>query len=634
MAAKKSTRQFKAEISQLLEIITHSIYTNREIFLRELVSNASDALDKLRFLQASGAALADPDAPLEIRITPDKDARTLTIADTGIGMTREELVENIGTIAHSGSAEFMRRAAEQGGAGADSIIGRFGVGFYSVFMVADEVRITTRSADPAAAPVRWTSSGTGSYTIEDLDADAPRGTSIEIQLKEDAADFAAPERLREIIRAHSNFIGFPILLAGERVNTTPALWREPKFQLKKEQYDEFYSFLTYDSKPPLEHLHVAVDAPVQFTGLLFIPDAPSGSFFEDPDNYGLDLYVRRVLIDRRHKELIPQYLGFLRGLVDTEDLPLNLSRETLQENPLVGKIRQTLTKQALAMLAKLAEDQDRYATFWRHHGKVLKLGYSDYAHRDQFAALLRFNASTHDDASGLTSLADYKARTKDGQTAIYYISGPSREAVRLNPHLEIFTQRGIEVLYCFEPADEFILDSLGTFDGMTLTPAEKADPADLERFPAQDADAPKDSPEADPADPEAFEAMLAAAKDTLGERVKDVRASRRLKDSPACLVSPDGAMSSQMEKYLRIMTKDTTPPLKVMELNRDHPLVRNLLRIHKNDGADAFFRTSVEQLYESALLLDGYLADPHALVARVNKLLEQASGWYAEIKRL
>jgi molecular chaperone HtpG len=634
MATKKSTRQFKAEISQLLEIITNSIYTNREIFLRELVSNASDALDKLRFLQSSGAALADPDAPLEIRISPDKDARTLTIADTGIGMNREELVDNIGTIAHSGSAEFMRRAAEQGTAGADSIIGRFGVGFYSVFMVADEVRITTRGADPAAAPVRWVSSGTGNYTIEDLDTDAPRGTSIEIQLKEDAADFADPERLRQIIRAHSNFIGFPILLAGERVNTTPALWREPKFQIKKEQYDEFYSFLTYDSKPPLEHLHVAVDAPVQFTGLLFIPDAPSGSFFEDPDNYGLDLYVRRVLIERRHKELIPQYLGFLRGLVDTEDLPLNLSRETLQENLLVGKIRQTLTKQALAMLAKLAEDQERYATFWRHHGKVFKLGYSDYPNREQYAALLRFNASTHDDADGLTSLADYKARAKDGQTAIYYISGPSREAVRLNPHLEIFAQRGIEVLYCFEPADEFILDSLGTFDGMALTAAEKADPADLERFPAQGADAAKDGSEAEPADPEAFEAMLKAAREALGERVQDVRASRRLKDSPACLVSPDGAMSSQMEKYLRIMTKDTTPPVKVMELNRDHPLVRNLLRIHRHDGADAFFRTSVEQLYESALLLDGYLADPHALVARMNKLMEQASGWYAEIKRL
>jgi len=638
MTAKKNTRQFKAEISQLLDIITHSIYTNREIFLRELVSNASDALDKLRFLQSSGSAVAAPDTALEIRITPDEEARTLTITDTGIGMTSDELIKNIGTIAHSGSAEFMKQATEAEAtdpkAGLDGIIGRFGVGFYSVFMVADEVSITTRAAAEDATPVRWTSSGTGSYTLEDLDEDHPRGTTIAITLKEDAKEYATTDRLRDIIRAHSNFISFPILLAGERINTTPALWREPKFKITTEQYADFYKFLTYDSKAPFEHLHIAVDAPVQFTSLLFIPDAPSANFFQDPDNYGLDLYVRRVLITRSHKELLPQYLGFLSGLVDTEDLPLNLSRETLQENLLISKIKQTIIKQALAMLHKMAEDKERYDTFWQNHGQVFKLGYSDYVNREKFAELLRFNSSTCEDSKGLISLAEYKERAKDGQKAVYYISGPSREAIRLSPHLEIFTQRGIEVLYCSEPADEFILDSLHKYGDLDLTPAEKADPADLEQFPLVDG-VDKDAPEELDADNvTAFETMLSAAKDILGDKVEAVRVSRRLKGSPACLVSPDGGLSSQMHKYMQIMTKDNTPPIKVMELNRDHPLVRTLLRIHKSDADDAFFKTSVEQLYESALLLDGYLNDPHALVARVNSLLENASNWYAEIKHL
>lgn len=632
MAAKKSKRQFKAEITQLLDIITNSIYTNREIFLRELVSNASDALDKVRFLTAGGKEVADPDAALEIRVDADGEARTVTIADTGVGMTADELVANIGTIAHSGSAAFMREAAE-GGESLDTIIGRFGVGFYSVFMVADKVEITTRSADPSAPAMRWTSAGEGSYTMEEAEGEAPRGTTIVVHLKEEAKDFADEARLRQIIRTHSNFLNFPIMVGAERVNTTPALWREPKFKITKEQYDEFYGFLTYDQKPPLAHLHIAVDAPVQFTGLLFIPDQPSGNFFNDPEDYGLDLYVRRVLIDRKHKELIPQYLGFVRGLVDTEDLPLNLSRETLQENLLVGKIKATITKQVLGHLEKMAEDKEAYDAFWRNHNKVFKLGYSDFLNAERFAALVRFNSSADEDDKGLTSLAEYVERMKEGQKAIYYISGPSREAIRLNPHLEIFAQRGIEVLYLYDPIDEFIMDSLGKFKDVEIVAAEKADIADLEQFEAVDggADKPEELPEEDA---ERFEAMLARVKEILGERVEDVRVSARLKDSPVCLVTPDGAMSSQMQKYLQVMTKDTTPPVRVMELNRDHPMVRNLLRIYKADAGDEFLSRTVEQLYESALLMDGYLNDPHAMVTRVNKLMEQAAGWYTEIKKL
>jgi len=632
MAAKQSKRQFKAEINQLLDIITHSIYTNHEIFLRELISNASDALDKLRFLSAGGKDVADPEAPLEIRIATDKDGGVLTIADTGVGMTADELVANIGTIAHSGSAQFMKEA-EATGESMDSIIGRFGVGFYSVFMVAESVTITTRSADPAAPAMVWTSTGTGSYTMEEAEAEAPRGTSIVIKLKDEAKKFAEAHTLKDIIRRHSNFINFPILVDGERVNTQAALWREPKFKIKKEQYDEFYSFLTLDQTPPLETLHIAVDAPVQFTGLVFIPNRPSSGMFDNPDNYGLDLYVRRVLIERQHKELIPEYLGFAKGLVDTEDLPLNLSRETLQENLLIGKIKTTLTKQILAQLTKLAEDKERYAEFWKNHFKVFKLGYSDYLNREKFAELIRFNSSVHEDDKGLTSLAEYVERMKDGQKTIYYVSGPSREAVRLNPHLEIFNQRGLEVLYLYDAIDEFIMDSMKKYKDFDLVAAEQADIAELEKFESVDKDAPK-AEELSDDDAAAFVDMLAAVKEILGERVEDVRESKRLKGSAACLVTPDGAMSSQMQKYLQIMTKDNTPPVRVMELNRDHALTRNLLRVFKSDRDDPFLKTTVEQLYESALLMDGYLNDPHAMVGRINSLLEQASGWYAEIKKV
>ncbi|NJB68938.1 molecular chaperone HtpG [Desulfobaculum xiamenense] len=631
--ATNSTHTFKAEITQLLDIITNSIYTNRDIFLRELVSNASDAMDKVRFLSASGTELADAEAELRIDITCDKDAHVITVADTGIGMTSEELVENIGTIAHSGSATFMAEAAKNG-TKADSIIGRFGVGFYSVFMVAREVSITTRSGQPGATPVVWTSTGTGSYTIAEAEGDNPRGTTIRITLKDEATEFADPERLRSIIREHSNFVSFPIFVDGERVNTQPALWREPKFQITKEQYDDFYTFLTYDSKAPQDTLHIAVDAPVQFNALLFVPDMTSGNFFNDPEKYGLDLYVRRVLIARRHKDLIPQYLGFMRGVVDTEDLPLNISRETLQENLLIGKIRSTVTKQVLARLTKLAQDDaDAYANFWRNHHKVFKLGYGDYANRDAFADLLRFNSSADADAEGLTSLADYVSRMKDGQKDIYFISGTSREAIRLNPHGEIFRRKGIEVLYLYEPIDEFILDALRQYKDHDLVAAEQADMAALDAF--ADAEDTAAAPEALGADDErTFEDMIATMKSILGERVEDVRISRRLKDSPACLVSPDGGMSSQMQKMLQIMSKDTTPPVKILEINRDHAMARNLLRIFKKDRDDAFFRSATEHILESALLQEGYLDDPHALVARMNELLEKSSGWYAEIRHV
>lgn len=635
-AAHGETHEFRAEIRKLLDIITHSIYTNREIFLRELVSNASDALDKLRFEQSRGTTVANPDEALEIRITTDKDAGRITIADTGCGMTRDELIDHLGTIAKSGTEAFMRSVADNKDA-ASNLIGRFGVGFYSVFMVTDSVAVTSRSFAPDAAPARWISDGSGSFTVEDVTGDVPRGTSIEITLKEETKEYADPERVKSVLRTHSNFISFPILVDGEKINTIPALWRESKFSVTPEQYKEFYQFLTYDTEEPLATIHVSVDAPVQFTALLFIPKHGLGPMaFREQLHHGLDLYVRRVLISKETKELIPEYLGFVRGVVDTEDLPLNISRETLQENVVLRKIQSVLVKQILDKLKALAkEDPAKYNEFFTAHGQGFKLGYSDYAHREAFADLVRFDSSAleqgdddTEEKTGLTSLADYVSRARDGQKSIYHLSGPSRAALDLNPHLEIFKSKGLEVLYLYEPVDEFIMDSIGTYKELTLKSAELADAAELDPFEAKAEE--QKAPEMTAAEAGSLEDFLKAVKDILGDRVTDVRVSTRLTQSPSCLVSPDDRMTSSMQKIMRLVSKDTSVPKKALEINRDHGLIRNLLAIYRRDAADPFIGKAVEQLYDSALLLDGYLSDPHQMVARINDLLADASALHAK----
>jgi molecular chaperone HtpG len=619
--------EFKTEIKQLLDIITHSIYTSREIFLRELVSNASDALDKLRFEQSRSTEIASPDLDLQISITTDEEKKELVIADTGIGMTMDELVENIGTIAHSGSAEFIRQAmADQ--TNSSNIIGRFGVGFYSVFMVADKVTIRTRSFKPDAKAVEWTSDGLGTYTVVELEEDLPRGTTVTLELKEDGKEFAEKNRITSIIKKHSNFISFPILVQGEKANTVQALWRENKFSITPEQYTEFYKFLTYDHEEPLDTLHMNVDAPVQFSALAFVPPRSQDTFGFDRDNYGLDLYVRRVLIQSKNKDLIPEYLGFMRGVVDTEDLPLNISRETLQENLLIRKIATTLTKQILSHLKKLGQDKDRYTKFWNEHSKRFKLGYSDFANQEAFGELLRFNSSRHDNKDGLISLEEYIEAAKDGQKEIYYISGPSRDAIEQNPHLEIFRAKGLEVLYLYEPVDEFVMDSLRKFKDCELKATENADIANIEKFAdsGEKTDKPEDLSQEQSQDMDRF---LKRVQQILGDRITEARISKRLSQSPSCLVSPDGS-TSQMHKIMQLVTKDTSIPKKIFEINQDHKLVRNLLSVFGKNEQDEFVATIVEQLYESALLMDGYLADPHKMVNRLNKLMEDSSAWYKE----
>ncbi|MCF8029777.1 MAG: molecular chaperone HtpG [Desulfohalobiaceae bacterium] len=627
------THQFQAETQKLLNIIINSIYTNREIFLRELISNASDALDKVRFEQNRGSQIVEPEKDLEIRIDLDKTNRWITVSDTGIGMTKQEVVNNLGTIAQSGTEEFLKKVTENN-ENPDNIIGRFGVGFYSVFMVAEQVIIKSRSAFGEENPVQWHSKGLGEYEVQELEEDIGRGTQVEIGLQDGDQEFLDAERLKSIIRNHSNFISFPIYVDGEKVNTVPALWKQSKFQITQEQYDEFYKFLTYDTEGPLETIHVSVDAPVQFSALLFIPPRTTAMFDTYNEDYGLDLYVNRVLIQRRNQEVIPQYLGFLKGVVDSEDLPLNLSRETVQENTLIQKISSTLTKQVLNRLQEMAQKRpEDYATFWREHGKLFKLGYTDFGNRDKFAELLRFNSSVHDSAEELTSLQEYVDRMKTSQQEIYYISGSSREGILSNPHLELLRKKGIEVLFLYEPVDEFVLQAVGSYKDYPLKAAEHVNPGDLENI-ASEEESKEEQPELSQQEQSQLEEMLGRMKQRLGDSVTEVRRSQRLSESPACLVNPDGSMSSQMQKIMHMMQKDDSVPKQILEINPDHPLTRNMLSIYRNNPEDSFLDKATDQLFEAALLQTGYLPDPHSLVTRSFDILADASRWYTQANKL
>ncbi|WP_432734662.1 molecular chaperone HtpG [Maridesulfovibrio sp. FT414] len=630
MTAQTEKFEFKAEVNQLLDILVHSLYTNREIFLRELVSNASDALDKMRFAINSDPELNDEVEP-EIFIAYDEEKKTITVTDTGIGMTKEEVMANIGTIAHSGSAEFVKQAAASK-ENLDTLIGRFGVGFYSIFMVSDHVVVRTKSYKKDEPAIQWVSDGKNAYELTEIEAEMDHGTSVEIHLNEDMISrFGSDDKLKDIVKRHSNFVSFPIMIGGERVNTVPALWREPKFQIKQEQYEEFYKFLTWDVQPPIETLHISVDAPVQFNALLFVPEKDLDIFGMDRDNWGLDLYVRRVLIEKQNKNLLPEYLSFMKGVVDTEDLPLNISRETLQDNLLIGKISTTLTKQVLGQLEKIAKDDpEKYAKFWKAHARIFKAGHMDFLNREKFSGLLRFDSSKAEEKA-LVSFEDYTSRAKEEQKEIYYAFVASREAANLNPHLEIFRRKDIEVLYLYDPIDEFVMESIREVGDFTLVAAEYADLEKLDKFESSKKE---DSPAPLSEEQEKDMAALASKmKEILGEQVAEVKISERLSDSPCRLVNPDGHMTSTMEKLMKAMNKDNTIPTKTMEINADHPLLRSMLEIFKVNADDEFIALSSRQLLESALLLEGYLNDPHALVGRIQSLLTKAGGWYAELEK-
>ncbi len=663
----ETTHQFRAETCKLLNILTHSLYTNHEIFLRELLSNASDALEKVRFLQTTGGEVRDSDLPLEISISTDKDNHVITVADTGIGMTEEEMIDNLGTIARSGSEQFLKaREAEKAAEApaektadkpegdeenvegeepivehddsvvddAAGIIGRFGIGFYSVFMVAKKVEVTSVSATGDGTPHVWTSDGTGSFTLRTLEgAEAEglrRGTSVKIFLRDDAHEYEEKFRLESVIRKHSNFLPFAIQLDGSRINTTAALWREPKFSITKEQYNEFYKYLTYDQTEPLDVIHFSVDAPVQFNCLLYIPGSAVEVFDERRDEWGPDLYVRRVLIDRHNKELLPNYFAFLKGVVDTEDLPLNISRETLQENVVLRKISQTITRQLLTHFERLAKnDPEKYEAIWKLHGKYIKFGFDSFQYRDRVAPLLRYFSTLHEDK--LVSLDDYISRMKSEQKEIWYVAASSLEAAKVNPHLGQFRRKGIEVLYLTDPVDEFALEAIMEYQKHPFKSVELAEAGALDAFPDVDDAEPRPEPLSEEEKPE-LDALVSAVKTILGDQVKDVRVTTKPIDGAACLVSPDG-VSSSMEKLMRVMQKSDGIPQKILELNPDHALVRSLMRICKDGEQDDTFKDMVNALFDSTLLLDGYMNEPFAMAERSMRLLRQAAGWYSELRK-
>ncbi len=611
---------FKAEIRQLLDILIHSLYSDREIFLRELISNASDALNRVRFEMLTNREVHDPEAELSIRIRADKDARMLWVSDTGIGMTAEDLATNLGTIAQSGAREFIQAANEETENLAD-IIGQFGVGFYSSFMVAESVRVVSRSYLPEAEAAAWYSEGDETFTVEPDDQDT-RGTSIAIQLKEDAAEFAEEWRLRQVIRKHSDFVAFPIYIGEdeEPANQRTAVWRQSPRELDQEKYEEFYKHLTLDGQPPLAHTHVVTDAPVQLYGLLYIPSSTERTMFSPRKEDGLKLYARKVLIQEYTKDLLPEYYRFIQGVVDSEDIPLNVSREMVQHNPLMARLKKILTGRVTQMIADLSRDKDRpeiYESFWERFGQFVKEGVAtETGERESLYPLLRFRTTRFPEK--WRSLNDYVGGMKPGQKKIYYLLGDDPRSLARSPHLDYFKENGFEVLLLGELIDSFMIMGLPQYEGFDLVNVAAAD---LE-LPDKDRD--PESAEQDSNLPEErLESVIERFKEVLGERVSDVRTTTRLSGSIARLVDPEGALNQEMQRVYKLMERDFEAPKKVLELNPRHPTLARLSEMEANRDLQS---AVMEQVYESALLIEGLHPDPASMIPRIEKLIEAAIG--------
>lgn len=601
---------FQAEVREVLTLVINSLYANKEVFLRELISNASDALDRGRFLALTRKDVTLPEGELRIEIALDEAAHTLTIEDHGIGMTRDEIVQNLGTIARSGSLDFLKQhaAAAKSQDQALKIIGQFGVGFYAAFMVAGRVDVESLSMLPGAEPVLWRSTGAGTFTVLPGERKTP-GTRIVLHLKDDAQEYGKPWRVKDVIKKYSDFVTFPIHVDGEQTNHSKALWATAKSQITDEQYTELYRNLTgHEEEVPLRHVHVSVDAPVQFHALLYVPaHAPFDLFHKD--RRGLRLYAKRVLIMEDCDKLLPAYLRFVRGVVDSEDLSLNVSREMLQEDRALGQIEQQLTKQVLRSLKELADESpEKYGQFWVEMGRVLKEGLaSDWKNKDAIAALCRFE-SMKNEPGKLVSLADYVAAMPEEQKDIYYVTGLGRRAVESSPHLEAFRKRGYDVLFLVDAVDEWAVKSLWEFDKRKLRSVTHGD-IDL-------------GPEAEKAAEEApSEHVIGAVKAALSDRVKDVRASKRLTDSASCLVADEGDPGANMERILRMMDGKTEERKRILEVNTGHPFVKNLERLAEKEPGSDRVREWSELLFDQALLAEGVVNDPAKLSKKLGDLL-------------
>jgi len=611
-ASTPQTFEFQAEIKQLLDIVIHSLYTEKEIFIRELVSNASDALEKMRHLKLTEKEIFEDSRELEINITTDDKAKTFTIQDSGLGMTRAELVENLGTIAHSGSKAFLKSLSESGQKNAN-LIGQFGVGFYSAFMVAKSVRVYTHAWRPSEPGHVWTSDGAGSYSVEQA-ADQSRGVKIVIELKDDCGEFSQERKVKEILERYSAFVSFPINLNGKRINTVQALWLRGKNEIKDEEYLEFYKFQAHAYDEPRLRLHFSADAPLAINALLFVPKENTEKLGFSRIEPSVALYCRKVLIDAKPKDLLPEWLRFLKGVVDSEDLPLNISRETMQDRALIEKLNKVITNRFIKFLDDEAKNRpDSFNEFHSHFGIFLKEGAAlDYTHKDQLVKLLRFESSLTENGK-TTSLADYVTRMQPEQKEIYYLLGASREALENGPYLEGFKARNLEVIFCYEPVDEYVMNNVREFDGKKLAAADNAD--------VKLADLPK-PPQDDALPGEQVTALTGWLKETLGERVAEVKSSERLVGSPALALNADKFMSPHMRRMMKALNKEGgDSPLRInLEINPRHPVIKRLAATRESNPEKA--KLVSEQVLDNALISAGLLEDPTTMVNRLYKLLE------------
>ncbi|NUN13205.1 MAG: molecular chaperone HtpG [Myxococcales bacterium] len=617
--------RFQAEVDRLLHLVVNSLYSHKEIFLRELVSNASDALDKLKFRSLTEPELM-ADTPLRIRLIPNSKDNTLTIDDTGIGMTREELISDLGTIAKSGTRDFLDRLT-QSGQDATGLIGQFGVGFYSAYLVADEVTVISKAAGSTGHAWVWKSDGVGGFSVAPADRDI-RGTAIVLHLKEDQREYLQSWKLKDLIKRYSDFVSFPIELVEtkekdgestesiETVNRANALWLRSKNDITDDEYKEFYRHLVHDWEDPVSWTHFRIEGTQLFSGLLYIPKRPPFDLWMREQKHGVRLYVQRVFIMDDCEALLPQWMRFVRGVVDSNDLPLNVSRELLQDSSVTRTIKKQVTKKVLEMFEELAEKRpEDYTATWNSYGPVIKEGFHfSPEHREKLSDLVRYHSSAGDD---LTSLADYVSRMKEDQSAIYYIVGENRRALQQSPHIEALKAKGYEILFMIDPVDEWVQEGLTEYKGKPLVSAMKADlTLSTSEGDKKKAEGQKQS----------FSSLVEHLSKLLGDRVESVHLSERLTDSPACLAVPEGGLSAHMEKILRAHQKDLPVTKRVFEINPDHAIVDNLRRLHEREPDSARVAEWAELLYDQALIAEGSpLSDPAAFTRRVNSLLHQAT---------
>ncbi|MGA2245943.1 MAG: molecular chaperone HtpG [Verrucomicrobiota bacterium] len=609
--SEKETHHFQAEIQQLLDIVVHSLYTDKEIFIRELISNAADACEKLRFNQSSGQALHQPEIAPGIAVATDEKAGTITFTDTGLGMTHGELVENLGTIAHSGTKAFLKQIVESKKPDV-GLIGQFGVGFYSAFMVAKKVTVLSRSFVPAEQGWEWTSEGMGGYEITPAAA-LPRGTKVTLELKDDAKDFARESTVEHIIQRYSSFVPFPIELNGKRLNTVQAIWARNKNEIKDEEYNEFYTYIGHDQDQPLFRLHFTADAPLAIQSLLFVPARNFETLGMGRLDSEVNLYCKKVLIQARAKGLFPEWLRFLKGVVDSEDLPLNISRETMQDTSLMQKLNKVLTSRFLKFLEEQSEKEaGAFEKFYREYQRFLKEGIvTDFTHKDALGKLVRYESSTLDQGK-LTSLTDYVKRMPSDQKEIYCLLASNRAAAEASPYFEVFKERKWEVLFLYDAWDEFVMEHLHTFDGKDLRLAEKAD---LNLTAKKEGSLSED----------AAKGLAQWLKETLGDQVNEVRISHRLVDSPAVVVDSDKFMTASMRRIMKAMKQPDGPDVPAgkhdFEINPAHPILARLDAMRQKDAALA--GSVAEQLLDNARVAAGLLEDPRAMLTRLNTLLEK-----------